>query len=106
MGKGGVFIVSMDATRDDAIRLARELRHEFMVELDVEARGFNAQMKAAGKSGARVAVILGEDEWRRGEVSVKDLGTGEQRAVAREVLNQSLRAILSGTGSAAAGRGA
>ena len=30
-----------------------------------------AQMKAAGKSGARFLVIMGEDEWARGEVALE-----------------------------------
>src|SRR6185369_10880953 len=44
-----VCIVAMDGTRDAATKLARDLRREFTVECDVEARGFSAQMKAAGK---------------------------------------------------------
>ena len=91
---GGVFVVAMDATRADAARLARELRREFVVEVDVEAKGFSAQMKAAGKSGARVALILGEDEWKRGEVGLKDLGSGGQKTVAREAIAAELRGVL------------
>jgi len=99
---GGVYVVAMDATRAAATRLARELRHEFAVELDVEARGFGAQMKAAGKSGARVALILGEDEWNRGEVGLKDLAGGGQRTVARAGLEQALREILASPAAAVA----
>jgi histidyl-tRNA synthetase len=103
---GGVFVVAMDATRADATRLARELRREFAVELDVEAKGFSAQMKAAGKSGARVALILGEDEWKRGEVGMKDLGAGEQKTVTRESLVAELRRVLASPRPQAAPRGA
>jgi len=84
----------MDSTRDAAAALARELRREFTVELDVEARGFGAQMKAAGKSGARLLVILGEEEWTRGEVALKQLTTGEQRLVMRDALAAELRGAL------------
>ena len=101
---GGVFIVAMDATRTDAVRLARELRREFAVELDVEAKGFSAQMKAAGKSGARIALILGEDEWKRGEAMIKDLRSGEQKTVAREVLAAELRGVLAAPVAPAASR--
>jgi len=89
-----VFIAAMDSTRDAAAALARELRREFTVELDVEARGFGAQMKAAGKSGARLLVILGEEEWTRGEVALKQLTTGEQRLVTRDALAAELRGAL------------
>ena len=91
---GGLFLVAMDATREAALQLARELRREFAVELDVEAKGFSAQMKAAGKSGARIALILGEDEWQRGELGCKDLGTGEQRTIARDALVAYLRGVF------------
>ena len=39
------------------------------------------RMQKADAAGARFAVILGEDELARGEVSVKRLATGEQAAV-------------------------
>ena len=85
-----VCVVAMDATRDAATALVRELRQRFRVEADVEARAFSAQMKAAGKSGARFLVIAGEQEWTRGEVVLKDSETGEQKAVRREALVSEL----------------
>jgi len=81
-----VCVVAMDKTRDGAMALVRELRQRFRVEADVEARAFGAQMKAAGKSGARFLVIAGEEEWARGEVVLKDSKSGEQHAVRREML--------------------
>ena len=85
-----VCVVAMDATRAAVTGLVRELRKSFRVESDVEARGFNAQMKAAGKSGARFVVIAGEDEWKRGEVVVKDSKSGEQVTVKRTALVETL----------------
>ena len=35
-------------------------------------------MERAGKSGAQLAVIIGEDEVAGGTVKVRDLGSGEQ----------------------------
>ena len=81
-----VCVVAMDKTRDGAMALVRELRQRFRVEADVEARAFGAQMKSAGKSGARFLVIAGEEEWARGEVVLKDSKSGEQQAVRREKL--------------------
>ena len=85
-----VCVVSMDATRAGALALVRELRRRFRVEADVEGRAFGAQMKAAGKSGARFLVIAGEEEWARGEVVLKDSKSGEQKAVRREMLAAEL----------------
>jgi histidyl-tRNA synthetase len=86
-----VFVVAMDRTRDGAVGLVRALRRTLVVVCDVEGRKFGAQMQAAGKSGAAVAVILGEEEWARGEVMVKDLRSGVQTTVARADLEQELR---------------
>jgi histidyl-tRNA synthetase len=90
----GVYVAAMEATQGAALGLARELRRHLAVECDVEARGFGAQMKAAGKSGARLLVIVGEDEWKRGEVAVKDLASGSQETLAREGLAAALRERL------------
>jgi histidyl-tRNA synthetase len=92
--RGGVFVVAMEGTRRDALSLTRALRREFAVDCDLETRGFGAQMKGAGKSGARLAVLLGEEEWKRGEVVVKDLERGEQETVPRERLAVTLRERL------------
>jgi histidyl-tRNA synthetase len=93
---GGVYVAAMDATRAAAPALVRELRREFSVDCDLESRGFGAQMKSAGKSGARLLVLLGEEEWTRGEVVIKDLTSGEQQTVQRERLADSLRERLRG----------
>jgi histidyl-tRNA synthetase len=46
------------------------------------SRSFKAQMRAANSSGARFAVIIGEDEFKRGAGTIKDLaGEGEQEVV-------------------------
>jgi len=77
-----------------ALALVRQLRRVLPADFDVEARGFGAQMKAAGRSGARLLVILGEEEWKRGEVVVKDLASGTQETLARAGLEEALGARL------------
>jgi histidyl-tRNA synthetase len=67
------FIV--DAT-DEAIAL--ELSHElraagFAVDHAFDARSMKAQMKVAGRSGARVACIVGKDDLAAGVVTVRVL---------------------------------
>ncbi len=89
-----IYVVAMDSTRTDAIRLTRELRREFAVECDVEGRAIKAQLQAAGKSGARLAVILGEDETKQGNVAIKDLEGGAQDSVPRARLVEALRERL------------
>jgi len=47
-----------------------------------DARSMKAQMKAAAKSGARFALIVGEDELADDVVAVRDLDEGEQSRIA------------------------
>ncbi len=49
-----------------------------------DARSMRAQMKLADRSGARLALIVGDEEQRSGTVSVRDLrAEGDQQVVAR-----------------------
>jgi histidyl-tRNA synthetase len=41
-------------------------------------------MKRADRAGARLTLIVGGDELARGEVTVRDMRTGTQRAVPRD----------------------
>ncbi|RMH75831.1 MAG: histidine--tRNA ligase [Actinomyces sp.] len=54
-------------------------------------RSMKAQMKAAGRSGARLAVIVGDDELATGRVTVRDLERGEQTTVPRDDLVEHVR---------------
>jgi len=91
---GMVYVASMDGTRADAEKLTRDLRRSFRVDCDLEGRGMGAQMKQADKAGARVVVLLGEDEWKKGEVVIKDLVSGDQSIVSRTALEDELRRRL------------
>ncbi|RMI30702.1 histidine--tRNA ligase [Nocardia stercoris] len=44
-------------------------------------RGVKGAMKAADRSGARFALVLGDRDLAAGEVGLKDLSTGEQRQI-------------------------
>jgi histidyl-tRNA synthetase len=56
---------------------------------------FKSQMKKADASGAWLALIVGEDEVRAGEISVKALrATGDQRRIGRGRAVEELAAIL------------
>ena len=72
-----------------AFRVAEALRdHGLSVVLDCSGASFKSQMKKADGSGARFAVIIGDDEAAAGEVTLKPLrGNGEQTrcALARAV---------------------
>ena len=48
------------------------------------------RMQRADASGAKRVIILGDDEIDRGEVTLKDLKTGEQRPVALDAIAAAL----------------
>jgi histidyl-tRNA synthetase len=79
------FVVAIgDDGRAEAFRLLRELRqHGVPAVMEFEARGVRAQMKRADRLGARVTLIVGGDELAREEVTVRDMRTGDQKAVPR-----------------------
>jgi histidyl-tRNA synthetase len=62
------------------------------IRAEMDWRGsLKRRMERANKRGARAAVILGEAELAAGQAQVKDLATGEQRAVALDRIAEFLR---------------
>lgn len=78
-----VFVVTADqAAAREAVRLLFKLRYAgISADKDYMNRSLKAQMKYAGKIGARYAVIIGEDELNQGTVLVRNMGLGQQESV-------------------------
>jgi histidyl-tRNA synthetase len=74
------FVVTLGArARDSALTLVQSLRRAGLaVGWDTGGRGLGGQMKRADRSGARFAVLVGDDEIERGRATLKDLESGEQ----------------------------
>jgi histidyl-tRNA synthetase len=82
-----VFVVDGVGNGTEVTVLVTELREGGMrAERSYGNRSFRKQMEAANKSGARHAAVLGKDEVSRGMVGVKDMRTGEQVEVPRELV--------------------
>lgn len=80
-----------DKMRKEAISLAMELRKKgVMVEMDLMRRNVQKSLQYADKKGIKKVIILGEDEWKKGTVSIKDMETGEQKEVKKEELYTNL----------------
>ncbi|MEP0767172.1 MAG: histidine--tRNA ligase [Fimbriimonadia bacterium] len=77
------FVVAIGAEMGPrALKLATELRQAgIATDLDLETRSAKSQFRQADRSGARFAVVLGEDEWSRDAVVVKDLRAQSQTEV-------------------------
>ncbi|WP_101294199.1 histidine--tRNA ligase [Halegenticoccus soli] len=73
------YVLQVGDTRPTAARIARDLRERGnVVETDVSGRSFGAQMGYADSVNARTVVIVGERDLENGEVTVKDMASGEQ----------------------------
>ena len=73
------YVLQVGDTEAEAARVARDLRSEgHVVETDVADRSFGAQMNYADAVGAETVVIVGEQDLANGEVTVKDMESGDQ----------------------------
>jgi histidyl-tRNA synthetase len=76
------YVLQIGDTRSVAARIARDLREAgAVVEMDVADRSFGAQMSYADSVNARTVVIVGERDLENGEVTVKDMESGDQTTV-------------------------
>ncbi len=80
-----VFVPTFDAaSRNEVLEFASELRREGLcVEWYPEVARLPKQLKYADRQNIPLAVILGPDEILSGEVTIKDLRTGEQTTMPR-----------------------
>lgn len=88
-----VFVVDTTGGAE-ALAITAELRRAGRsADRAYDGRSMKAQMKAADRSGARVAVIVGQDERATGRAVLRPLRNGgEQRAVSRSDLLSELEA--------------
>jgi histidyl-tRNA synthetase len=84
-----------EAAKRRLVGLAAELRGAGVrVDLAYGGRGLKGAMKAADRSGARLALVLGERDLESGTIGVKDLATGEQQSVPLDAAVESVIAAL------------
>jgi histidyl-tRNA synthetase len=76
----------------ESLRLAGELRHAGLrVDLYPEPDKLGKQFKYASSRNAAYVAILGTDERARGEVTIKNMKSGEQSSVARASIAAAIR---------------
>src|SRR5439155_4060151 len=78
-----VFLVPLgDDAKTYQVALSAELRKAGVrVDLAYGGKGLKGAMKAADRSGARLAVIIGDRDLEAQKAQLKDLASGEQIAV-------------------------
>ena len=78
-----------------ALTLSHELRHAgFTTDRAFDGRSMKAQMKGANRSGALVAVIIGESEAEQSTCTVRNLSTSEQTTIPLVELHEYLYSIV------------
>lgn len=92
--KPSVVLIPMgEAAEARATGIIADLRRAG-IACDMGYRGnMKKRMQRANASGAGWAIILGDDELARGEAAVRNLGTGEQQAVALDALVGTVTAL-------------
>lgn len=90
-----VFVVDM-MDGSEATRLVDELRRAGLgADRGFGGRSLKAQMKLADRSGARLALLIGEDELAQDVVTVRDLRVhGDQRQLGRTGLAATIAGLL------------
>lgn len=75
-----------EAQKIVAFEMAQKLRNAGMKADFIYDGNFKKQMKKASQNSARFVVIIGEDEVKNGEVSVKDFDHAKEQKVKQELL--------------------
>ena len=69
------------ATRDLGLKVAEQLRNlGYTIEWHCGDEGMKSQFKKANKSGARLALVIGEDEFSNSTITIKPLRSERQQA--------------------------
>ena len=92
-----VFIAYLgQEAKDEALKLASLLRKsgQHGVTLTLGDRSLKAQLKQANSTGARHAVIIGEDEVRGGTVLLRDMDKGEQETIPLDKVTEVLSRVM------------
>ncbi|CAM3253107.1 histidine tRNA synthetase [Xenorhabdus nematophila ATCC 19061] len=86
-----------EGSQHAALILAEKIRDqlpELRLMTNHGGGNFKKQLVRAGKHGAKVALLLGEDEIQAGNITVKDLRNGEQETLPQQTIAARLSELL------------
>ncbi|MCW7763630.1 histidine--tRNA ligase [Photorhabdus luminescens] len=93
-----VYLASFgEGSQQAALILAEQVRDtlpQLRLMMNHGGGNFKKQLGRADKQGAKIALILGEDEARSGQVAIKDLRTGEQQTLPQSEIAVRLAELL------------
>ncbi|MFZ1518560.1 MAG: histidine--tRNA ligase [Ignavibacteriaceae bacterium] len=90
-----VYLIRIDSELElEVASIASNLRRENLsCDYDYLGRSIKAQMREANKFNAKYVVFVGGDEYKRGELNVKNLSNGEQQLIKLEDF-EKLKSLL------------
>lgn len=92
-----VLILPMTEDPEPAISLATAMRQEGLrVQIYSEDKKFKARVSYADKLKIPYVVFLGEDEIKNGQITVKDMQTGEQTTASPGILMMNIKSKIAG----------
>ena len=78
--------------REQALSVTERFRKEgFSCDFDMTGRGPSKNLDYANAVGASFCLILGEREWAKGTVALKDMASGEQTEMTVEKISAAIR---------------
>jgi histidyl-tRNA synthetase len=86
-------VIADESLRGEALALIHQLREAgFAIDYPFAQANVGKQFQAASGTGARYALVIGPDEWKSGEVKLKNLGSGAEERVKAEDVKKCLGA--------------
>lgn len=90
-----VVIPTAEELFDPARQAATQLRSAgIRTTTPLESRKLGKEIGRADKAGARAVVIVGQQDWESGQMTVRDLVSGEQRQVELNEVAQVVKSVL------------
>jgi len=94
--KPDIAVLAIDEiAKKESFKIAEYLREkDFSVFIDVVNRNVGNKLKHASRIGAPISIILGENEIKSGEISIKNMNSGEQKNIPMKEASTYLMGML------------
>ena len=91
-----VYIITLgEEAKEEGLKLLNTLRRGGITsDTDYEDKSLKGALRKANDLSARLVLIIGEDELKKGAVTLKDMVSGEQREIKQDELVDNLKNLL------------
>ncbi len=91
-----VYIITLgEEAKEEGLKLLNTLRRQGIAsDTDYEDKSLKGALRKANDLSVRLVLIIGEDELKKGAVTLKDMVSGEQREVKQDELVDNLKNLL------------